>query len=360
MSLALWHGLSPVLALSAVTVAAGAALFLVDARARVERVGAALVPLAALTPTRLYQSALRGLSAVAGAQTRILQSGYLSAYLLIVFVTLTVAVGATVVGDTGWWATWTLAPVTLPEVVVCAIMIAAALAAIRSPSRLGAIAALGGVGYGISLLFVFFGAPDLALTQFAIETLTVILFVLVIYRLPRFALLSSPGVRRRDALVAIAVGTLMGALVLVASAAPLPSRLAAFFAAQSLPAAHGRNVDNVILVDFRALDTLGEITVLAVAAIGVWSLVRLRLGGDAPPRVPAPRAHAAVAAAAHRQPPSLSAAAAVLALPAAARPRRAGRRLRRRPDRGGGLRALSVGLWQRRHAAAAAHRSRTS
>jgi multicomponent Na+:H+ antiporter subunit A len=137
------------------------------------------------------------------------------------------------------------------------------------------------------LLFVFFGAPDLALTQFAIETLTVILFVLVIYRLPRFAVLSSPAVRRRDALVALAVGTLMGALVLVASASPLPSQLSAYFAAQSLPGAHGYNVVNVILVDFRALDTLGEITVLAVAAIGVWSLVGLRLDGDARPAPPA-------------------------------------------------------------------------
>ncbi len=110
----------------------------------------------------------------------------------------------------------------------------AALAAARSTSRLAAIAALGAVGYGISLLFVFFGAPDLALTQFAIETLTVILFVLVIYRLPRFAS-SVARARARGATPPSppASGPLMAALVLVASASPLPSRLAAFFAAQS-------------------------------------------------------------------------------------------------------------------------------
>ena len=287
LKLALWHGLNPVLALSAVTVAAGAALFLLGGRERTARAAAALAPLAALTPTRLYQVALAALPTTAGWVTRRLQSGSLSQYLLVVFLTLTVAAGLAVGGDRAWWSAWTLTPVTVPEVVVCAIMIAAALAAARSPSRLGAIAALGAVGYGISLLFVFFGAPDLALTQFAIETLTVILFVLVIYRLPRFAAHSTSAVRRRDALVAIGVGTLMGSLVLLAAASPLPSQLAGYFAAQSLPSGHGRNVVNVTLVDFRALDTLGEITVLAVAAIGIWSLGRLRLARPARRAVPA-------------------------------------------------------------------------
>jgi multicomponent Na+:H+ antiporter subunit A len=290
LSLALWHGVSPVLLLSAVTVAAGAALYVGGARERFERAAVALAPLARLSPTRAYQSALALLAAVASGQTRLLQSGSLRAYLLIILLTLTAVVGASLGSARGWWAAWPMAPVTLPEVVVCGIMIAAALAATRATSRLAAIAALGGVGYGISLLFVFFGAPDLALTQFAIETLTVILFVLVIYRLPRFAAFSTPAVRRRDAAVAAGVGALMTALVLAATASPFPLRVAAYFAAQSLTAAHGHNVVNVILVDFRGLDTLGEITVLAVAAIGIWALAGLHLGEDARPREPAARA----------------------------------------------------------------------
>ena len=288
--LALWHGLNPVLLLSVATVAAGAALYLLGGRDRAARAAAALTPLAAATPTRLYEASLTGLFAVAGWQTRRLQSGRLSAYLSIVLTTLALAVGVAVLGDRGWWSAWTLTPVTVPEVAVCGLMIAAALAAVRAVSRLGAIAALGAVGYGISLLFVFFGAPDLALTQFAIETLTVILFVLVIYRLPPFARHSSTAVRGRDALVALAVGTVMGSLVLLATASPLRSQLAAFFASESLPAAHGRNVVNVILVDFRALDTLGEITVLAAAALGIWSLGRLRRARPAAPAATAPAA----------------------------------------------------------------------
>ena len=289
VSLALWHGLNPVLALSAVTVAVGAGLFLADIRAGAERVAAAAAPLAWLTPTGLYQGALRALFAVASGQTRVLQSGSLSVYLLIILLTLVGVVGATIVADRAWWAKWPMAPVTIPEVAACAIMIAAAIAATRATSRLAAIAALGAVGYGISLLFMFFGAPDLALTQLAIETLTIILFVLVIYRLPRFASLSTPSARRRDAVVAVAVGALMTALVLVATGSGLTSRVAGYYAERSLAAAHGRNVVNVILVDFRGLDTLGEITVLAAAAIGIWALTGLRLGADARPRESTPR-----------------------------------------------------------------------
>ena len=81
-------------------------------------------------------------------------------------------------------------------------------------------------------------------------------------------------------IVALAAGGLMTTLVLAVTALPLQSRLASYFAVNSLPLAKGGNIVNVILVDFRALDTLGEITVLAVAAIGVYALLKLRLGTD--------------------------------------------------------------------------------
>ena len=152
-----------------------------------------------------------------------------------------------------------------------------AAVAVSTSSRLTAVAALGVVGYSVALIYTLFGAPDLAMTQFAIETLTVFLFVLVLYRLPRFANLSSRGARLRDAVVAIAAGATMTVLVLVGTTPHMASRLSAYYAQNALPLAHGRNIDNVILVDFRALDTLGEITVLAAAAIGVYALLKLRL-----------------------------------------------------------------------------------
>jgi len=126
------------------------------------------------------------------------------------------------------------------------------------------------------MIYIQFGAPDLAMTQFAIETLTVILFVFVLYRLPHFARYTSKTTRLRDALVALSGGAMMTLLVLVVNATPFLSRLTPYFAENSYPLAKGRNIVNVILVDFRGIDTLGEITVLAVAAIGVFALMKLR------------------------------------------------------------------------------------
>jgi multicomponent Na+:H+ antiporter subunit A len=144
-------------------------------------------------------------------------------------------------------------------------------------SRLGAVVALGVTGYGMGLIYILFGAPDLAMTQFAIETLVVILFVLVLYRLPRFIDISSRAMRWRDAVVSTTIGGLITLLILTVAALPPQLRLKFYFIENSLALAHGRNVVNVILVDFRALDTLGEITVLAIAAIGVFALLKLRL-----------------------------------------------------------------------------------
>jgi len=171
-----------------------------------------------------------------------------------------------------------LEPVGAGEALVAAVVAAGALAMLRAETLLAAVFALGVVGYGVAVVFLLFGGPDLALTQLAIETLSVLLFVLVLRRLPRFRRLSSRGERLLDGVVAASGGLFVTALVLAATAAPHPSPLRDYFGAQSLALAKGRNVVNVILVDFRGFDTLGEITVLAVAALGVAALLRLRAG----------------------------------------------------------------------------------
>jgi len=125
-------------------------------------------------------------------------------------------------------------------------------------------------------IFVLFGAPDLAMTQFVIETLTVILFVMALSRLPDFRRLTSAATRGRDAVIAIVAGASITVLLLFAMTVRSIHPISDYYIANSVPEAHGRNVVNVILVDFRALDTLGEITVLAIAAIGVYSLLTLR------------------------------------------------------------------------------------
>jgi multicomponent Na+:H+ antiporter subunit A len=274
LDLYLWHGLSPMLALSAVTLVAGITAF--RYRNSLARVTAAVDAGARIGPERGYHGLLAGVQAGAEWMARRLQSGLLRRYLLSILVTGVALVGYAFLGR-GTWPTfaWNL-DVRLHEIAIVLVIVAAILVAITTRSRLSAVAALGVVGYGVALLYMLFGAPDLAMTQILIETLTVILFVLVLYHLPRFAVLSSPGTRLRDAVVAGAAGVLMTGVTLAAFAVSNETPLTEFFSQRSVPDGHGRNVVNVILVDFRSLDTLGEITVLALAAVGIYALLRLR------------------------------------------------------------------------------------
>jgi multicomponent Na+:H+ antiporter subunit A len=263
-----WHGFGAPLLLSA----AGALLGLAALRARSAVRGA----VARLSGPPIHALALSALEGVARRQTRIIQNGNLRSYLLVTVLVAVALVGPLLLSRGGAEPAWTVGTARFHEVVVGGLVLAAAGVTIRVRSRLGAIVATGVVGYGVGLLFLFFGAPDLAMTQFVVETLTVILLVLAFRQLPRFAELSTRWRKARDALVAGSVGIVMGALVLFATAAVREPRSAEAMLAHAVPDGHGRNVVNVILVDFRALDTLGEITVLSIGAFGVVALLRLR------------------------------------------------------------------------------------
>ena len=235
-------------------------------------------------PARGYDLALAGVDRFARLQTRLLQNGSLHRYLSTILLTTVVLVGIALVRRGRTVGTTQFPEVAVYEVAIALLILVAALVAVLSTSRMGAVAALGVVGYGVSLIYLMFGAPDLAMTQILIETLTVILFVLVFSFLPRFTMFSSGPARARDAVVALAVGALMTTLVFVASGIRFDPAIPDFYAEQSLPAGHGRNIVNVILVDFRALDTLGEITVFSIAAVGVYALLKLRMATDPPSR----------------------------------------------------------------------------
>jgi multicomponent Na+:H+ antiporter subunit A len=131
------------------------------------------------------------------------------------------------------------------------------------------------VGYGTALMFLFFGAPDVAMTQFLIETLTVVLFILILNKLPKFVEMKL-SVRLRLLVPAILFGLTMSFVLLCIHQIEFDPILKTFFAENSYVVAKGRNIVNVILVDFRGLDTLGEITVLLIAALGVYSLLKVK------------------------------------------------------------------------------------
>lgn len=274
IALGLWHGLNFELLLSALTLVLGCLVILGRRRFL------ALLPQSwqegGFAQERSYVLLLNALLVVARVQTVVVQSGRLRYYLMATIGVAMGLMGLTFLESGGLPGTLVWPTGYLHEWLAAAIIVAGALAVTVTDSRLGAVAALGTVGYGVSLVYILYGAPDLAMTQFCIETLAIVLFVLVLYRLPLFTLLSTPAVRLRDAGMAIAIGGLMTLLMFYVLSQPLVPHVSDFFLANSLPAAHGRNVVNVILVDFRALDTLGEITVLAVAAIGVFGLLKSR------------------------------------------------------------------------------------
>jgi multicomponent Na+:H+ antiporter subunit A len=213
---------------------------------------------------------------LAHGQTQILQNGYLRFYLLTIVVATIGLAGSKLFSAASVMGLVANFDALFYEWIVAGLMLIGALAAVVSQSRLGAVAALGVVGYSVGFIFVLFGAPDLAMTQFMVETLTVILFVLVFYHLPRFAILSTRLALSRNALIALGFGGLITVIVWVGAGIQLYPKISDYFIENSLPLAHSRNIVNAILVDFRALDTFGEITVLAVAGVGVYALLKLK------------------------------------------------------------------------------------
>lgn len=275
VKLALWHGLTPLLLLSLLTLAGGVAFYYLSFA--VKKQIAFFDKLALFGPEEWYKLFLKGLVKFSAKQTAFFQDGYLRHYFywilaffigLIVFTLFSKDLFGLIRLD--------FSGVYFHEALMVIIMLLAAYSAIKAKTVLSSVAALGVVGYGVALIFAFFSAPDLALTQFSIETLTVILLVLIAYNVPRFSKISSRRNTSRDAVISIAAGLTVTVLVLLVLNMPSESKISTFFLENSYVAAHGRNVVNVILVDFRGLDTMGEITVLSLAAIGVYTLLKFR------------------------------------------------------------------------------------
>jgi multicomponent Na+:H+ antiporter subunit A len=249
-------------------------------RRRIRPVTDRLEPVGRAGPERWYELALIALNRTATTQTRVLQNGHLRYYLMTILVTMIGLVGFTQVMRGGFIAPTDWSEIYFFELALAAMILVAAIAAVTTHSRLGAVAALGIIGYSVAIIFIIYGSPDLAMAQFLVETLTVILFVLVFYHLPQFATLTERRSRIRDAFLAIASGGIVTALVLVATNRQFHPPISTFFTATAIEEAHSRNVVNIILTDFRALDSLGEITVLALAGIGVYALLKLRPKGQ--------------------------------------------------------------------------------
>ena len=257
------------------TLAVGLAVFLFwDPLHRLfERIAVVIGPVGMATQ---YERALRGVPRLAAASTRWIQHGRLPAYgvVLLGSVALMMAGLMWPAWATFDWPGWT--PVSAGVAGACLLIVTGALLSLTQGDRLVLLLCAGLVGFGSAVLFLFTGAPDVAFTQFVVESVFVIVVASVLLKLRlkgRGQGLSGEERRPLAAVVSVALGAVVALVLLVASAVPFDPALTTFFAEQSVPTAYGRNVVNVILVDFRALDTLGEITVVMLSLLAAWSLL---------------------------------------------------------------------------------------
>ncbi|WP_029150414.1 Na+/H+ antiporter subunit A [Microbacterium indicum] len=274
--LALWHGVEPALLLSICAIAAGVLVFWLAQRTCF----AARRRLLPFQAGDVYYTVVRTIERSSVLVTSVAQSGSLPVYVGTVFVVLIGSEAAVLLSGSGWEASVDLWQHPA-QPVVALVMMAAGILAARARKRFTGVVLVGVTGLGMVVLFAVSGAPDLAVTQVLVETVMLIAFSLVLRRIP--ARLgdhngSSGGIWR--ALIGVGVGATMAVVAVVASSARIAEPVSTAWAELAYEIGHGQNVVNVALVDLRGWDTMGELSVLVLAATGVASLVFVTARAD--------------------------------------------------------------------------------
>ncbi len=290
LDLHLWGGINPALILSVITVGAGIFFYMFIDKFR--KIFDGILTAIGWGPDKGFDQAISGLTSFGRVFTNCLQTGEIRTYMRLTFLVTAMAL----LLPMAQYKLWPEMPVFLKlrpwEIGVFLLLTLGILQVVRASTRLTAIVSLGIQGVGVALIFMMFGAPDLSFTQFMVETLSVVILALVLTRLhllrvDRRSILSGLV----DGTIALGVGVGMGSLLMLITQGKLDLRLSEFFAEYSYAIAHGRNIVNVILVDFRALDTLGEITVVLIAGLAILALIRVR-SSEADPVEPIARSDA--------------------------------------------------------------------
>ena len=271
-----FHGFNLPLLLSMITLATGGLIYRWRIRLR-SIIQTGLERMWINTPL-IYQTILDLFLRSGGWFTRTFQNGSLHTYISIILMALAVIAG--------WaWLVYIPSVFMLPVINdtwlaagLCGFIFLASAVVVTARQRLAAIGGLGGVGAGVALIFLIFGAPDIALTQLLVETLTVVIVSMVLFRLPPIEAIRKRTRARNlfNAALSLSIGLLVTTILLGLLTEPFDRSLTDFFEEYSYVAAHGRNIVNVILVDFRSLDTLGEICVVVLAAWAGVALMRSR------------------------------------------------------------------------------------
>lgn len=267
--LALWHGLEPALWLSLLTLVGGAIVFVL-ARVTHLHTRRRVLP---FTAADAYNGALRLIDRLSVATTTLTQRGSLPIYVGTIFLVLVAAEATALIASPTWRAhldAWQ----SPTQLLAAPMMIAAGILAVRARKRYTGVVLVSVTGLGMVMLFATSGAPDLALTQILVETVTLVAFALVLRRLPaRMGDHNASVAPIARAVLGGAVGLTMAAVAIIATGARVDAPISAEWPALAYELGHGRNVVNVALVDLRGWDTMGELSVLILAATGVASLV---------------------------------------------------------------------------------------
>lgn len=267
--LALWHGLEPALGISILTVLLGIGLFLLTRRTGWDRKPRML----RFTAADAYYMVMRGVDRLSVLSTTLTQRGSLPVYVGTIFIVFVAAEITALVAtdiDRFMLSAWH----TPTQIVVAPIMAAAGIFAVRAQKRYTGVVLVSLTGLGMVALFATSGAPDLALTQILVETVTMVAFALVLRRLPaRMGEHNASVGRIPRALLGIGVGLTMALIAVVATQSRVAETISTTFPKLAYEIGHGKNVVNVTLVDLRGWDTMGELSVLVLAATGVASLV---------------------------------------------------------------------------------------
>ncbi|WP_442574345.1 Na+/H+ antiporter subunit A [Microbacterium sp. F51-2R] len=264
--LALWHGLEPALWISLGTIVAGAVVFAVTRSSSPRR----LIP---FTAAEVYNLTLRGVARLSVVTTSLTQRGSLPLYVGTIFVVFIAAEGTVLLAGDEWRAQLE-AYQTPAQLLVAPVMIIAGIVATRARKRYTGVVLVSVTGLGMVVLFATSGAPDLALTQILVETVTLVAFALVLRRIPsRLGEHNASVAPVARAVLGIATGLTMAIIAIVATGARTAESVSKSWPTLAYELGHGKNVVNVALVDLRGWDTMGELSVLIVAATGVASLV---------------------------------------------------------------------------------------
>lgn len=268
--LALWHGFNNAFYLSLLSILIGAGVYFISLKVNWKLNLSFLKP---FQPSKIYDYLFDGLIVFGQWQTRKIQTGYLRNYAMVTLSVILILTGFTFFYKAGIRINTESLDIYIFELILGLIVLLALGFTLFTSSNISALLSLSVVGIAISIIFMEAGAPDLAITFFLIDALTITIFVLILHKLPKKMLRKRNFDRFRDGFIAVGTGLLVTLILFSLTYNPLNSKLKEFYAENSYSAAKGKNMVNVILVDFRVLDTLGEICVLAIAALGVFALV---------------------------------------------------------------------------------------